>query len=218
LDRNKVEARLAEEQKRVHTYLHPSSEPELIQKVERVLIEKPVETLWNEFQGLLQDDKTEGLSNADVLSSLWRADLSRMYFLLQRIPRGLDPLRSIMEKVLPALFFFVSLTLCLQHVQTVGEQAVQAVAKTALLDPKQYVETILGVYRKYIELVAGPFKNEGGFVASLDKACRRFVNDNAVCKMANAASKSPELLARFCDSMPCCSGFISALSRSAQAS
>jgi cullin 1 len=79
---------------------------------------------------------------------------------------------------------------------------VQAVAKTALLDPKQYVETILAVYRKYIELVAGPFKNEGGFVASLDKACRRFVNDNAVCKMANAASKSPELLARFCDSMP----------------
>ncbi len=73
------------------------------------------------------------------------------------------------------------------------------VSKTAILDPKQYVETVLKVYKKYNELVQGPFRNEAGFVASLDKACRRFINDNAVCKAAQTASKSPELLARFCD-------------------
>jgi len=37
------------------------------------------------------------------------------------------------------------------------------------------------------------------FVAALDKACRKFINDNAVCKAAKSASKSPELLARFTD-------------------
>ena len=106
-----------------------------------------------------------------------------MWSLLNRIPRGLDPLRTILEK----------------HVQTVGEQAIQTIGKNAATDPKLYVETILKVFKKYNELVQGPFRNEAGFVASLDKACRRFINDNAVCKQANSASKSPELLARFCD-------------------
>jgi cullin 1 len=165
----KVETRLGEEVRRVQTYLNPSSEADLIARCERVLIEKHVETIWNEFQNLLQDDKIE--------------DLTRMYGLLQRIPRGLDPLRTIFEK----------------HVQTVGEQAVSAVAKSALTDPKLYVETVLKVFKKYNELVQGPFRNEAGFVASLDKACRRFINDNSVCKAAGSASKSPELLARFCD-------------------
>lgn len=163
--------------KRVHAYLHPSSENDLIGKCDRVLIEKHVETIWNEFQNLLQDDKIEGTLDrfAPVPCAHDRlSDLTRMYSLLNRIPRGLDPLRTILEK----------------HVQTIGEQAVQTVGKNALIDPKLYVETILKVYKKYSDLVQGPFRNEPGFVASLDKACRRFINDNAVTK-SSAASKSP---------------------------
>ena len=38
-----------------------------------------------------------------------------------------------------------------------------------------------------------------GFVASLDKACGKFINANAVTRAANSSSKSPELLARYCD-------------------
>lgn len=56
----KVEMRLEEEVKRVRAYLHQSSEADLISKCDRVLIEKHVETVWNEFQNLLQDDKLEG--------------------------------------------------------------------------------------------------------------------------------------------------------------
>jgi cullin 1 len=48
-------------------------------------------------------------------------------------------------------------------------------------------------------LVQTAFSGEAGFVASLDKACREFVNRNKVCK--TSTSKSPELLARFCDSL-----------------
>jgi len=58
---------------------------------------------------------------------------------------------------------------------------------------------LLKVYKKYNDLVVNAFRNDSGFVASLDKACRRFINDNAVCKAAKSASKSPELLARFTD-------------------
>jgi hypothetical protein len=48
-------------------------------------------------------------------------------------------------------------------------------------------------------MVEAGFRGEAGFVASLDKACREFVNRNSVCK--TGASKSPELLAKFCDAL-----------------
>jgi cullin 1 len=83
----------------------------------------------------------------------------------------------------------------------VGKQAIQQVVKTAIKDPQQYVETVLKVYKQYNTLVVGSFRNDPGFVASLDKACRSFINENAVCKLAKSASKSPELLARFVDSL-----------------
>lgn len=34
-----------------------------------------------------------------------------------------------------------------------------------------------------------------------DQACGRFINNNAVTKMVQSSSKSPELLARYCDSL-----------------
>jgi hypothetical protein len=43
------------------------------------------------------------------------------------------------------------------------------------------------------------FHNDAGFVAALDKACGKFINSNAVTKTANSSSKSPELLAKYCD-------------------
>lgn len=166
----KVETRLKEELARVRQYLHPSTETELTAKCERVLIEMHLETIQAEFQPLLQNDKIE--------------DLKRMFSLLARIQqKGLDPLRNTLEK----------------HVQAVGLQAIQAVATTAINEPKLYVETILKIYKQYNDLVVNAFRSDSGFVASLDKACRRFINDNAVCKSAKSASKSPELLARFTD-------------------
>ncbi|KAI8497040.1 Cullin-1 [Branchiostoma belcheri] len=82
-----------------------------------------------------------------------------------------------------------------------GLAAIEKCGETAVNDPKVYVQTILEVHKKYNALVLTAFNNDSGFVASLDKACGRFINNNAVTRMAQSSSKSPELLARYCDSL-----------------
>ncbi len=187
----KVESRLEEELQRTRTYFHSSTETELLKRVEKVLIEKHREAIWEEFQGIVTNDKVE--------------DATRMYNLVVRIKHGLDPLKDIFER----------------HVAAVGARAIHEVAKDAIevlytlllgnvQDPRLYVDTILKVHVKYNDLVIKAFKNDAGFVASLDKACRRFINDNSVTKMAKtyflililltlSTAKSPELLAKYCD-------------------
>lgn len=64
-----------------------------------------------------------------------------------------------------------------------------------------YVQTILDVHKRFDMLVLSAFHNDKGFVAALDKACGRFINNNAVTKKCQSSSKSPELLARYCDTL-----------------
>ncbi|KAJ3014203.1 hypothetical protein HKX48_005293 [Thoreauomyces humboldtii] len=195
----KAEGRLAEENGRVQMYLHSSSQKPLIMCCEAVLIRNHMGPMQEEFQNLLDHDKVE--------------DLSRMYGLLSCVPESLDKLRQTFEV----------------HVRKQGLSAVEKVAesasapppegdeeeeddpkaKTAVavaglkkagdVDSKTYVDALLAVHRKYSELVESAFKGETGFGASLDKACREFVNRNVVCE--KSSSKSPELLAKHCDSL-----------------
>merc|ERR1711937_878305 len=106
-----------------------------------------------------------------------------MFQLVSRIPDGLGELRNLLEN----------------HITNQGLAAIEKLGDEALNDPKIYVSTILEVHRKYNALVMTAFNNDSGFVASLDKACGRFINGNSVTKKANASSKSPELLAKYCD-------------------
>ncbi|CAG8586993.1 797_t:CDS:10 [Ambispora leptoticha] len=168
----KAEARLLEEEGRVQAYLHPTTFKNLITTCETVLVKDHTDIMWDEFQNLLNMDKLD--------------DLHRMYLLLSRIPDGLDPLREGFEK----------------HVRKAGHSSIEKIAAEgadANMEPKTYVDALLEVHKKYNDMVQNAFRGEAGFVASLDKACREFVNRNEVCK--SSTSKSPELLARFCDSL-----------------
>ena len=129
--------------------------------------------MWEEFQNLLDYDKDE--------------DLQRMYALLARIPEGLEPLRKKFE----------------EHVTRAGQAAISKLVgeggTNTELEPKIYVDALLEVYRKNQHIVQRSFKNEMGFVAALDKACKDFVNRNAAT--GKSMTKSAELLAKHADAL-----------------
>ncbi|KAM5439965.1 ubiquitin ligase (cullin) of SCF [Microsporum audouinii] len=111
-------------------------------------------------------------------------DLARMYRLLSKIKDGLDPLRNRFET----------------HVRKAGLSAIAKVASGSEgVDPKVYVDSLLQVHGKYRSMVDEAFAGETEFVRSLDNACREFVNRNALC--TTSSTKSPELLARYTDSL-----------------
>ena len=170
----KAEERLKEEEDRVERYLHTQTRKPLVLKAENVLIRGHSELMWESFQSLLDFDKDE--------------DLQRMYNLLARIPEGLEPLRKKFE----------------EHVKKAGQDAIKKLVSESsreaggdAVEPKPYVDALLEVHRKNAETVNRSFKGEAGFVASLDKACRDFINRNAAT--GPSASKSPELIAKHTD-------------------
>ena len=55
------------------------------------------------------------------------------------------------------------------------------------------------MHQKNSETVSRSFRGEAGFVASLDKACRDFVNRNSAT--GTSTTKSPELLAKHADAL-----------------
>eukprot|EP00270_Netrium_digitus_P021979 TRINITY_DN966_c0_g1_i5.p1 TRINITY_DN966_c0_g1~~TRINITY_DN966_c0_g1_i5.p1 ORF type:complete len:323 (-),score=74.33 TRINITY_DN966_c0_g1_i5:534-1502(-) len=84
----KAEECLRSERERVGHYLHASSEPKLLEKVQHELLTQyEQQLLEKEHSGchaLLRDDKVE--------------DLSRMYRLFNKVPKGLEPEAAIFHK------------------------------------------------------------------------------------------------------------------------
>jgi len=169
----RVEEHLKKEEDRVERYLHPTTRVPLIARCEHVLIHAHAGLMWENLQSLLDCDKDE--------------DLQRMHSLLSRIPEGLEPLRGKFE----------------EYVERTGLAAVSKVVGTdpaavGAVEPRAYVDALLEVHEKSSETVNRSFKGDAGFLTSLDRACREFVNRNAATT-GTSATKSPELLAKHTD-------------------
>jgi cullin 1 len=170
----RVDQRLSEEQKRVRTYMHDSTAEKLAKRLECVFIEKRFEQFQAEFRNLLVQEKHD--------------DLALLYLLVARLPLGLNELRPIFE----------------EHVHSQGLLAIAKCKDTAPSDPNLYIQTILNIHKKFNALILTAFRHDSGFVAALDKACGKFANTNAVTTATGTDSlscSSPELLAKYCDSL-----------------
>lgn len=148
---------------------------------EKTLIAEHKTLMVEEFQNLLDLDRTEGeLHDSTPNLEAYISDLGRMYGLLSRIPNGLEDLRNkfeqhvkkaglaAVEKVLPAPGAVTEAGKAEVLVSSPSSRDTVARADNSK-DPKAYVEALLGVHAKYNEFVNGPFRAELGFNASLDR-------------------------------------------------
>ncbi|ODN04879.1 Cullin-1 [Orchesella cincta] len=167
----KVDLRLLEERRRVGLYLHASTMDRLMRTCDTVLIEKQLAALHDEFPKLLKAERGD--------------DMGRMYDLVARLGDAFGNMRELLQT----------------HIATQGSMAIHEHKDQCNKEPTEYIKTILDVYNKFSGLVSTAFKQDPGFVAALDRACGTFINSNEITRDPKGAHKSPEMLARYCDSL-----------------
>ncbi|KAK3025141.1 hypothetical protein RJ639_043923 [Escallonia herrerae] len=169
---------LRKEKERVGNYLHASSEPKLLEKVQNeLLVVYQSQLLEKEHSGcraLLRDDKVD--------------DLSRMYRLFFKINKGLDPVANMYK----------------QHVTGEGtalvQQAEDAASNKAAENvggPQEqvFVRKVIELHDKFMAYVNECFANHSLFHKALKEAFEIF------CNKVVAGCTSAELLAAYCDNI-----------------
>ncbi|KAF9116089.1 Cullin-2 [Mortierella sp. AM989] len=159
--------RLAQEGVRNSRYCHPTSHARIIQECETQYISEHQKSIQSEFERMIAHEKTD--------------DCTMVYSLLSRIDEGITPLLITFEK----------------YITTVGRDIILGLGASISKDPREYVEKLIELHSKYMQMCAKVFKNDAAFVAAVDKAFRTVVNDTAT----NAAARSPEVMARYTDTM-----------------
>ncbi|KAF8933640.1 Cullin [Dissophora ornata] len=159
--------RLAQEGIRNARYCHPTSHARVIKECETQYISEHQKSIQTEFEKMIANERTE--------------DCTMAYSLLSRTENGIIPLLTTFEK----------------YITTVGRDIILGLGASIAKDPREYVERLIELHSKYMQMCAKVFTNDAAFVAAVDKAFRTIVNDTAT----NAAARSPEVMARYTDTM-----------------
>lgn len=153
---------LAEEKKRVDRYLNSSSLGVIMFACNKVLVENHLEKLITEFSHLLQLHTVKDLACLYKLLSLCNLEMLQFQKQFER-----DIHRQAIES--------------LKELDT---------SFSSTVNPITYMDTILGVHKKYSFLVEQSFANDLGFRDALDKAFSKFVNVNPVVSQNGKLQKS----------------------------
>lgn len=147
----KGEERIMQEEELAQTYLHPSTKPELVRACEDVLIDRHNQTLQDEFQKMLRDDKAE--------------DMRRFYYLLSRIPNGLTRSAETLK----------------QYLTGVGQGIVKdwtekLKKRDDLKNSGPLIFELLDLHKKYSDILKRCMQDSKLFSQALDEAFTVFVN------------------------------------------
>ncbi|KAI1303393.1 Cullin-2 [Mortierella claussenii] len=159
--------RLAQEGMRNSRYCHATSHARVIQECETQFISEHQKSIQSEFEKMIANERAD--------------DCAMIYSLLSRIGDGITPLLTTFEK----------------YITSVGRDIILGLGSSITKDPRDYVEKLIELHVKYLQMCAKVFTNDAAFVAAVDKAFRTIVNDTAT----NAAARSPEVMARYTDTM-----------------
>ncbi|KAH0660876.1 cullin-1-like [Solanum tuberosum] len=173
----KAEECLKKEKDRVSHYLHSSSETKLLEKVQNeLLVVYTNQLLEKEHSGcraLLRDDKVE--------------DLSRMYRLFHRIPKGLEPVANMFKQHVTAEGMVL--------VQQAEDSASNKAESSSGSQEQVFVRKVIELHDKYMAYVTDSFANNSLFHKALKEAFEVF------CNKIVAGCSSAELLASYCDNI-----------------
>ncbi|XP_024398790.1 cullin-1 [Physcomitrium patens] len=176
----KAEECLKREKERVGHYLHASSEHKLLERVQHELLTQyEPQLLEKEHSGchtLLRDDKVE--------------DLSRMYRLFLRIPKGLEPVAAIFK-----LHVTEEGTALVKQAEDAAGNKKAEKKDTVGVQEQAFVRKVIELHDKYLQYVSECFVNHSLFHKALKEAFEVF------CNKGVAGSTSAELLATFCDNL-----------------
>ncbi|EMG49848.1 CDC53 Cell division control protein 53 [Candida maltosa Xu316] len=174
----KCETRLSEEVSRSNNYLEERTKKPLLEALNSSLIEKHATEMYDQFLILLEQNQIE--------------HIQRMYKLLARVPKTLDPLATTLEEYIKK-----EAAAALEEVQ---KQASNSEDKKKTVEPKVYVHTLIQIYNQFNDIVIKAFNKDTKFIKSLDNACRYFVNHNPIATpKPRSPCRTPELLARYAD-------------------
>ncbi|KAI3384944.1 hypothetical protein SNEBB_005120 [Seison nebaliae] len=167
----RVEDRLTQEMKIAAQILHHSTGIEVKKKTLSILIEKEHETMKSEFIHFLENSQC--------------ADLRRMTLLISEIPSLMRQLYILMK----------------EHIDYEGKQCLSELMKTDSGDAIVYIEKILAIHAKYMNIIQTAFDNQAEFLKALDIAFNEFVNfsERHELNKMSGLTRSPENLAKFCD-------------------
>ncbi|KAF8038232.1 hypothetical protein BT93_B0934 [Corymbia citriodora subsp. variegata] len=175
----KAEECLKQEKDRISHYLHSSSEPKLLEKIQHelwsVYESQLLEKEHSGYHALLKDDKVE--------------NLSRMVRVFSKVSKFLDSLANTLK----------------QHVTDKGTALVKqaedaagckkADEKVVGLHKQVFVRELIELHDKYVSFVNERFKNQKLFHKALKEAFE------ALCNKGVGGSSIAELLATFCDNI-----------------
>ncbi|KAM1207605.1 hypothetical protein COP2_008421 [Malus domestica] len=174
---SKAEECLKREKDRVNNYLHSSSEQKLVEKVQHeLLIVYSTQLLEKEGSGcraMLRLDKVD--------------DLSRIFRLYNKIPKGLDPVSLVFKQHITA-----EGTALVQQAEDAASSQARGGAGT---QEQVLIKNIIELHDKYMKYVDDSFQNHTLFHKALKEAFEVF------CNKSVSGSSSAELLAGFCDNI-----------------
>ncbi|KAI5953220.1 CDC53 [Candida jiufengensis] len=176
----KCETRIAEEISRSNTFLEDHSKKAFINILNKSMIENHAYEMYDQFLILLQQNQID--------------HIQRMYKLLSRVPKTLDPLANALEEYIKREANSV-----IEEIQKQSEQDIKD-GKKKTIEPKIYINKLISIYNQFNDVVIKAFNKDTKFIRSLDNACRYFVNNNCIAiPKPRSSCKTPELLARYAD-------------------